>query len=254
MKPTTGLLLVATLLAAPFVPLDAGSATMHDPIQPGDPLTDGDGDAYCTLSYVFDSETSADVYLSTAGHCVDEGDVVHTTSHPSFGTVVLLGDGGTSGDYALIEVHAEDRDAVEADVRGHPGTPTGVAQPGDTMPGDLVTMSGWGTATSETATTRENRTGVLTDHTESVMQAQTTAHPGDSGGPWTHASGLALGIVSRISVSFGFHDETVTAPIVEESVDVPVPSAFAGDEGPTVQGLLAGAQQQGYELSLRTAG
>jgi hypothetical protein len=248
---TASLLLALAMLAVPLAPVEATAAGSEAPIQPGDPLVDGTGDPYCTLSYVFDSRTSDEVYLSTAAHCVDQGDIVHTTGHDAFGKVVYDAGGDVTEDYALVRVSADERPDVRADVRGHPGTPTGVASPEDTAIGDRVTTSGWGTLTDETATTRENRPGVLVEHHPDLMRAQTAAHPGDSGGPWTHDSGLALGIVSQISIQLGIGTEEVETPA--GSAAVPTPHAFAGDQGPTVESLLDGASQAGYELSLRTA-
>lgn len=254
MRTTGAILSALALLAVPLVPMETGSAATQDPIQPGDPLVDGDGDPYCTLSYVFDSDTDDAVFVATAAHCVEEGDTVHTTGHASFGTVAFAGDEDqVRADYALIEVDEDDREHVRADVRGLPDAPTGVARPADTLPGDRVMTSGWGFLTADSETTRENRTGVLTEHEEDLLEAETTAHPGDSGGPWTHESGLALGIVSRLSVGAGFDQVEVYLPVVDENVSAPVPDPIAGDRGPTVQGLLAGAQDAGYDLSLRTA-
>lgn len=254
MRRASALLSTLVLLAVPLVPLPTGAATTQDPIQPGDPLVNSEGEAYCTLNYVFDSATDGEVYMGTAAHCVDQGATVRTANHGSFGTVAFVGDEeDPSSDYALIEVDDSARKHVQAKVRGFPGAPTGVARPVDTMPGDRVMTSGWGTLTDGTETTRENRTGVLTAHEVDLMQGETTAHPGDSGGPWTHGSGLALGIVSRLTVGADFESAEVFVPIVEETVTAPVPSPFAGDQGPTVQGLLAGAQNAGYDLSLRTA-
>lgn len=246
------LALVVALLAVPMAGIETSSASDHRTIQPGDPLVDDSSSSYCTLSFVFDSQTNESVYMSTAAHCVDPGQQVRTLGYGSLGEVVFHGGGPVSEDFALIEVDESVRDEVRADVRGYPGMPTGLATPEDTMVGDLVFMSGWGTLTTETETTRENRSGVLFSHDERLMQAQTSAHPGDSGGPWTHQSGKALGIVSQISVGFGVSGETVDVPGAGE-VTAPLPSAFAGNQGPTVQGLLAEAQASGYDLTLRTA-
>lgn len=254
MRAGTSALVAVLLLAVPLAGLAPSSAAQADPIQPGDPLTDVSGDSYCTLSYVFDDEGTDDVYLSTAAHCVTYGQTVHTEGHYGFGTVVFVGDeDDVRTDYALIQVDAGAREHVQASVRGQPDAPTGVAHPEDTMTGDLVHSSGWGTATKHSETTRENRTGVLTEHQEDLMRAETTVHFGDSGGPWTHQSGLALGIVSRLTISVGIGSEEVHVPIVDETVIVPMPHGYAADQGPTVAGLIADAGTSGYDVTLRTA-
>lgn len=232
------------VLAVPLATLEASSASPAEAIRPGDPLVRADGDPYCTLSYVFD-DSSGEVYLSTASHCVAVGDVVHTRGHPSFGTVAFQSPPGDERtDYALIRVHEDLREHVEAGVRGHPEAPTGVAHPADTIVGDRVHTSGWGIAAQASQTTRENRTGILVDHEEDRVRAETTDSPGDSGAPWTHESGLALGIVSRVAV---------TSSGDTEEVPVPVPHAFAGYEGPTVAALLEDARSTGFDVTLRTA-
>lgn len=252
LQATVGLALV--LLCVPLVGVSA--QTVQDPIQPGDPLVGGDGEPYCTLSFVFDSEDNDTVYFATAAHCLSqEGQTVHTENHEAFGTVALIGNAGNvSQDYSLIEVHEEAADAVDASVRGHDSMPTGVATSEDTLIGDLVTMSGWGQATNQTSTTRENRTGVLHSHSDQLVRLEGPVTPGDSGGPWMHDStGLALGIVSQISANAGVSTSDVEVPIVGLTVGAPTPDAFVGNQGPAVTSLLDGAEDAGYDLSLRTA-
>lgn len=240
--------LTATLLLA-TAPV---SAEAEDPIQPGDPLIGSDGEPFCTLSFVYDSATDASVYMSTAAHCVSEDDVVSTENHPDFGTVEFVADAGNvTSDYALIRVHGDAIEHVDGAVRGYPDMPTGVATPEDTSLGDRTPMSGWGIATNQTATTRENRTGLLVDHTDALVRLEGPVTNGDSGGPWMHESGLALGIASQITATFGTSNEDVQTPV--GTVGAPVADAYAGDQGPTVQGILDGASQAGYELAIRTA-
>lgn len=222
-------------------------------IQPGDPLVGGDGEPYCTLNYVFDSDTNDSVYVATAGHCVSGvGERLHTRGHPGFGTVAFVGGQGVTEDYALIEVQGEARSSVVADVRGHPGTPTSVATPGNTTTGQPVTMSGWGWGANLIDTTRETRAGIVVGHAGALVRVLAPGTPGDSGGPWTLMSGPALGILSQAGASYGVHGHDVPTP--GEDATVPLPSAYAGYRGPSILALLDGAAAAGYDVSLRTAG
>ncbi len=248
----TFVVLAIALAAAPVASTATAGSGAEDPIQPGDPLLGSDGQPFCTLSFAYDSQTNASVYFSTAAHCVSEGDVVSTTDHPDFGTVEFVGDAGTvTEDYVLIRVHADELEHVDGAVLGYPDMPTGVATPDDTMVGDLTPMSGWGVATNQFATTREERTGLLVEHTDDLVRLIGPVTNGDSGGPWLHESGLALGIASQITVTAGTSSEDVETPV--GTVSVPVPGAFVGDQGPTVQTLLEDVAGNGYDLTLRTA-
>lgn len=249
---TTFVVLAIALAAAPVASTATASLGAEDPIQPGDPLVGSDDQPFCTLSFAYDSQTNASVYFSTAAHCVSEGDVVSTTSHPDFGTVEFVGnESRVQEDYVLIRVHDDELEHVEGAVLGYPDMPTGVATPEDTMLGDLTPMSGWGIATNQFATTREERTGVLVEHTEDLVRLVGPVTNGDSGGPWLHESGLALGIASQITVTAGTGGEDVETPA--GTITAPVPSAFVGDQGPTVQTLLEDVAGNGYDLSIRTA-
>jgi len=225
--------------------------SVDDPIQPGDPLLGDDGDPFCTLNFIYDSQTNDTVYLSTAAHCVDKGQVVTTTNHEAFGTVEFVGDAGdVTRDFVLIRVHDDAVPTVQPSVRGYPDMPTGVAEPSETQTGDLVPMSGWGVATNVEATTRENRTGVLVEHRPNLVRMEGPVTNGDSGGPWMHESGQALGIASRITATVSTGSEDIETAV--GTIGAPAPDAFVGDQGPTVTSLLDAAADHGYDLTLRT--
>jgi len=90
----------------PLVPLGPGATptvgdlTCQGFIRPGALVNGG-----CTLSFVFADATKT--YVSTAGHCVDEGDRARLPGVGEFGTVVFsTGSGGAGSDFALIQVDA----------------------------------------------------------------------------------------------------------------------------------------------------
>jgi hypothetical protein len=229
--------IVLVLLVASAAPHVAGAA--FDPIQPGD-LYNG----VCTLNFVFDGAgaLAGNVYIGTAAHCVFDGvgEDASTTGNSNFGDVVFLGDvgedengvPGVQSDFALIQVRAAFEERVVADVRGHPGMPTGHTLSTATAAGDRLLLSGYGMGFDLTGATRENRTGVLTGDTPREYTADTLAVNGDSGGPVLRADGKALGVISQYNF-----------------VDLP-PST---DVGPTVQGILAELSALGYPVTLRTA-
>ncbi len=247
-------LVVCTVaLAVPGGPASAGAGTLQpgDDLQPfGVLLTVNGQPSYgeCTLSFVFDGvgPMAGRVFFATAAHCVGGlGQQLSSTGFPNFGTLVFKGSGGdVARDYALIEVKPAFHSAVSAEVLGHPGMPTGVASPANSRQGDLVLMSGWGIAFSQTQATREERVGYLVDHGPSVARLMGPVMQGDSGGPWMTANGGALGIVSQITVQPG----TVTIGCCP-----PVYPGIAWMQGPTVEKLMADAAAAGFSLSLRTA-
>lgn len=209
----------------------------------------------CTLSFVFDGTgpLAGKVYFSTAAHCVDHvGQVVSSAGYPSFGKVAFLGDAGGDGvggagperDFALIEVFPQFHADVRADVIGHPTAPSGVATPADTHRGDIVRMSGWGLAWTQTFVTREQRVGYLMHHDDTIVEFVGPVMQGDSGGPWFTDDGLALGIASQIAASI----PTVIG------VDEGFPYYRGGyrNHGPTISNLIADAASNGFPVELRT--
>ena len=233
------LLVVPLLLATGPLPATS-SALILEPveggIQPGDGLLDGPSATFtfCTLNFVFDGLGTkvGKVYIGTAGHCVSQGEVVHTHGFPSFGTVVYDNDGELV-DFALIEIASGFHANVLADVRGHPGLPTGTTTSATTQTGDLLLLSGYGLGWEVTPTTRERRVGALLSDNPTRYRADTLAVFGDSGGPVLHAgTGRALGVISAFSF-------------------FAIPPAT--DAGPTIEGLLPVLAQAGFPVALRTA-
>jgi hypothetical protein len=180
-------LFLALLLPAPV-------AQANNPIQPGDIVFTNLGQ--CTLDFVFDG-AGGETYFGIAGHCVSLNSDVSTTGHNGFGTVVY--DDDFSADFALIRVKTAHVPSVAAAVKGHPGMPTGVVQPGNASTGDLLLFSGYGLLFGSTQLTQEERVGVLYSTGEVGYCATGPALFGDSGGPVLHAnSSKALGIVNRL--------------------------------------------------------
>lgn len=241
MRRASTALVVALASLGSLLPLSLVAAG-SDVIQPGDRML-LDGETNCTLSFVFDG-VGADagrVFLSIASHCVVEGESMSTDNFADFGTVVYKGDQTeTATDIALIEVAPAFHESVLAEVRGHPGFPTGVALAGSTAMGDRIVMSGWGTGFGELPETREERVGLLLRHQADVLRLEGPVTPGDSGGPWTMEDGRAVAIVSKI-------EGTITCCDLA-SLDVSV-----HQEGPTVERILATAAANGFDIELRTA-
>jgi len=211
-------LVVGLMLLGSAPVASAGDA---DTIQPGDFI-----DVGCTVSFVLDSDTDDTVYMTTANHCVDEGQRI-SSDGVEFGTVVYESD---ELDVALIEVDDEDASKVAAPVRGIPSAPSGFTNAEDTLPGEPLRLSGWGIPYGVTETTRENRGGVLVQDTSQRYFSETVVSFGDSGGPVVHAlSGEAVGIVSGIGI-------------------VP-PSTLAG---PSMEGALDDLRANGWGVTLRT--
>lgn len=224
---TVTVILIAVAMATALLGTTVAISGDGPRIQPGAPA------GGCTLNFVFDGTGSleGEVYIGTAGHCVGVGQAVSNGEVGPIGTVVYDNDGVT--DFALIDVDDSKHDQVDAQLRGHPGTPTGVANHAETSLGDLLIFSGYGTGFTITETTRENRTGILVSHDETEYTADGPVVPGDSGGPIVHqATGKALGIVSHFNLA-GIPPTT--------------------DEGPTVEHILGELHADGFPVTLRTA-
>lgn len=224
-----GALAIGLVLA--LVP--AGASTSDDLIQPGVQVN---GD--CTLNFVYDGigVNTGRVYIGTAAHCVDEvGESVSTNAHSDFGVVAYRGASHPDAtDFALIEIKPEFLPFVSAEVKGHPGQPSGSTSSTSTERGDVLRFSGYGMGYDLAGPTQEGRVGVLESDTAEEWQAYASVMFGDSGGPVLHSSGEAIGIVASIRVSYG--------------TSVP----FVGASGPSVEGVLAHAAGDGFPVALRT--
>lgn len=203
------------------------------PVQADDDETIQPGDAVggCTLSFVFDSTTNDSVYMTTAAHCVDEGESVTTPGFGTLGEVVVDGRDQGDLDYALIDVDPALEGEVSPAVNGHPSTPTGFTTADGVTAGDPIWLSGHGVPFGLAEPTRENRAGVLVEHDDRRYRSQSMVSFGDSGGPLVHVlSGEAVGIVSRVGSD-------------------PPPANLIG---PTVEGVIEDLDARGWSVSLRT--
>lgn len=223
----TAVAAVAALLALPVAP---ASATV-DPLQPGDLHRTPVGQ--CTLNFVFDGlgANAGKVYVGTAAHCVSAlGQSVRDIDDHVFGTVAYIGNAQfTVQDFAFIEVLPGDVDRVDPSVKGHPTYPTGVAQIGETAPGDLVALSGYGVVFGSTQLTQEQRLAVLTLSDANQHRVAGPLIFGDSGGPLVHVgTGKALGTVSRLC------------------------KLACTETGPTVAHIVTAAALGGFPVALRT--
>lgn len=230
-------MIAIVLLPSPTFVEDA-EATSHD-VRPGDRMVIGN--ASCTVSFLFDGQggKAGEVYFSTAAHCVGSvGQNVQINGINNFAVVEWIHpdwDGQDAEvDMALLRVHDDNLDEVQADVRGHDGSPTGVATLSDTGLGDLVQFSGHGTGFGVHPLTREERVGVLWSDAGNIYQVEAPIVFGDSGGPVLHEpTGKAIGIVSQIVVG------CCTGP-------------GAWVQGPNIHHVIDEATDNGFEIELRT--
>jgi hypothetical protein len=216
-------LLVASLLVV-TVPTGANQGS----IQPGDQVS-----GVCTLNYVFDGvgDDAGRVFIGTAAHCLDLGEVVSTAGFNDFGTVVYDGGAGDGLDFALIEIDPQYHGSVKAHVAGHPDIPSGLATWTDTQIGDLLLLSGHGIGLGAQQTVRENRVGPLVNDDPDQFYAEVPTIFGDSGGPVAHTDpGAAFGLVTGIIIG------------------VPTYALY----GPAIDGAIDDAQAAGFDIELRT--
>lgn len=244
---------VATLLALlPALTAARSSAAPGEVIQPGAlALLE---ESLCTLNWVYDEvltgeearERTPRVLIGTAAHCVSRVGERVSLATPSVGTTFVPGDEfgevvhvDDDLDYALIEVDPEHHQRVDPAMAGHPGIPTGVSTQATSAFGDLMQFSGNGVGYSQTATTREERIGVLSANNGRWHWIVGSVTPGDSGGPIANLTdgGKAFGIATAIAV--GYSDGSTTG-------------VQAGETGVSVEGLLADAAAAGWDVRLRT--
>lgn len=208
----------------------SGTAVADDPLQPGDLHVASGG---CTLNFVFDGTgaNAGKVFFGTAAHCVGSvGQAVRDIDGHVFGRVALVGNSAlTVRDWAFIEVLASDVERVRAEVKGHPGFPTGVTDMATASLGSLVQISGYGMVFGNTQPTQEQRIAVLSLSDAKQHRVIGPLIFGDSGGPLVHIdSGTALGIVSRLC------------------------KTGCTETGPTVANMIVEAGAAGLDLTLRT--
>ncbi len=220
--------------------IDEAEANSH-PVHPGDRMVVGN--AACTVAFVFDGQgsESGEVFMATAAHCVEAGvgASVQINGMSDFAEVEWVHpdwDGeDLATDMALLRVDSNHHNQVQADVRGHSQSPTGVTSPNEGSLGDVVQLSGHGTGFGFHPLTREERVGVVWSDTGNTYRIEAPLIFGDSGGPILHEStGEALGIVSAI----------MAGCCVGPGVWM---------EGPNVHHIIDEAADDGYDIELRTA-
>lgn len=161
--------------------------------------TDIDGIAAPLAKPSGTSRGGSGVYLGTAGHCVENGDVVTTVSRfglLAIGRVVKSLDDGPGRDQAFVEIFPQfANDLYMDDGIMELAGPTGSKQP---AVGDPIVHVGNGVATG--VVTTPPRAGVVTCVTDGgdtyIWRGQ--ASPGDSGSPTRHVGGLATGNLTHI--------------------------------------------------------
>lgn len=154
------------------------------PIHPGGRVYTPIGQ--CSFNFVVTDGT--ELYIGTAGHCIQVGQRARLSANDFIGTAVQRSFSGGK-DWAFIQIDAEDRDRVSPEL-GTWGGPTGVGVPGT---GDVVLQHGWGATLGQNAWTR-GRTGVVAGFYEHGFIYAGHVDSGDSGSAVMLASGEAVGI------------------------------------------------------------
>jgi hypothetical protein len=220
--------LAATVLSAVALLAIPATANAAVTLQPGAYHETDAGS--CTLNFAY-TGPSGQTLLGTAAHCVESvGQAVYDIEGVHFGNVAWRGnDATTETDFAFIEVLPAHVGRVSPAVKGYPQYPKGSTVPADTTTGDTIQLSGYGLGYGTTPTTQEKRQAIFKFDDTQIYGVSGPIHWGDSGGPLVHIkTGKALGIVSRLCIG------------------------VCTEEGPTVQGILAGAAAAGFPVTLRT--
>lgn len=170
------------------VPAGRGAPLPEDPfIRPG-ALLPRSG---CTLGFVFGPPGAR--IVSTAGHCVKEGERLAVQASPDVvavvGTVVLSRDGGVGDDYALVEVDAAFQARVDP-AATLVGGPSGPAE--GPCEGALVHVGHPRGVLAPLA-----RPGVCLGAWGEGFAFAGAAAPGDSGSPVLDAAGRAVGLLTH---------------------------------------------------------
>lgn len=224
---------VAVLLAAPIgagaVPTPAGAATdpvrqdaerdtptadaadcdsdltdCEGPIRPGARMTAPVG---CTLNFVVTD--GDDLYIGTAGHCVDEGDRV-AVNGDEIGTVVYAGAFALGViDAAFIQIDEDHEMDVDPTMKGWGGPVADVTGQAveDPVPGETVYYYGHGVGIDDRSRHGEAATPAVPDEAPQppFLEYEFTfagwIDHGDSGGPIVTTTGQAAGIISACIVS-----------------------------------------------------
>ncbi len=248
MRRTRPLLSLAVLGLLWGVAPGAVAAAPAGVVQPGSKVEITDV-ATCTAGFVFDGvgRLAGRRYVALAAHCVEGklGAVVTDAAGARFGVVAfsMWPYEGFADDFAFVLVDRAAYPRVSPAMAGHPDLPTGAVAPSDTSIGDRLQLSGWGMATEQTATTREQRVTVLKDHTDAMWSAWGVVSPGDSGGPVAHLpSGGALGSVSNLC-----------APLPVNTSEGFEQVAGCLGYGPSVTAMITRAAARGFTVRIRSA-
>lgn len=185
--------------AVPRAGAGGGVPANHEPslvdacmgkIRPGAPMA---APSECTFNFVF-TDAQANLYIGTAGHCVDKvGRRVATNQVGHFGTVVFRTWGGpaSSSDFALVLIDPEFHDVVDPTMCAW-GGPIGL-DPGSRLQHDAFLEYGWGILTSAAPATRA-REHVEALRAHDAIEWLGIGSGGDSGAPLLNQAGYAVGI------------------------------------------------------------
>ena len=228
-------LAAAACLVAAVAPAST-SSLLFTGIRPGTLLLLPDGGS-CTANFVFQTtgntfDATQDLYLGTAGHCVDFGDTIDAVFVPpsvrssitlEIGTVVVDANPtnvvDNANDFALIKIHSTLRSWVSPSMAWW-GGPTGTYPGGG---GNVVVK--W-TGNAVVAGGVLPRVGQLSGFNSSTFSVSPTFDAsGDSGSPVVTSDGLAVG--SLVSV-----EPDVNPPD-------PLPSAGHMAYGPSIERMIS---------------
>lgn len=146
---------------------------------------------FCTLNFVF-TDAAGSYYIGTAGHCIGVGQRASIPGIGQFGTTVFSRRDTQSTDFALIKVDAAKNSLVRPTLCTW-GGPIGGADPGSSLPRDILYEYGWGTATTFHQTTRA-RVHVLQSESPTYVTWIGEGSGGDSGAPIVNQAGYAVAI------------------------------------------------------------
>lgn len=218
---------VMLALMAVVMNLAPSAASAVAPIQPGSRISI-EGVPSCTLGFIFDGKgrMSGKVFGTTAAHCAPRPGlkVSLLESQEVFGKIAVTG----GFDWALVEVFPAYYERVSASVKGYPRFPSGYTRPWKTRYGDAIQQTDWPYG----GIPRQAR--MLKDAAREYS-AEGPVISTDSGGPVVHVeSGAALGLVSW-------------------QAECHLPSTGCSTfGGPSVQGILSMAADEGFPIALRT--
>lgn len=214
----------------------AGNATIRPGFEIGLRSSDsGPRDAGCTLGFLFESVDNDTVYGSTAGHCAEDGNhVVTDRNGRNLGRIVAFRNVAAE-DWALIRFRPEVRDETGPTVQTWTG-PTGTLDPDDIEDDDVLCYHGTGPPDDLhdrcgrfSLFYRYRQDGYAVDHFK--MRGE-IGWAGDSGSAVVHhGTGQAIGMITGGDYN-------------------PVYSSL---RGPTVCGIVNGAADAGWNVTLMTA-